>query len=216
MLYHHNRSYIDAVDADSHGPAAQSRPHGGESDLPVLVQTARSGDRAAWNRLLEQFTPRVRAVARRHRVTAEDAEDVVQTTWMRLVEHIDGVREPRALGAWLETTARRESLRRLRVAQQERPTDDAQALDAAVDPVAEQRVVTSHERLALGRAMCGLSQRQRRLLAALFADPAPSYAEISGSLDIPIGSIGPTRARILARLRSAPDLASAVGHDRNP
>jgi RNA polymerase sigma factor (sigma-70 family) len=211
MLHHHNRRYVDVLDADRRAAAAQKRRSpAGEDELHALVQAARTGNREAWQALLERFTPRVRAVARRYRPAAQDVEDVVQTTWMRLLEHIDSVREPGALGAWLETTARRESLRVLRAAQRERPTDDAQVGDAPVAPVAEQRLMTSDERVALGRALSGLPHHQRRLVAALFAEPAPSYAEISGTLGVPIGSIGPTRARILASLRRAPGLASAV------
>ena len=117
-----------------------------------------------------------------------------------------------AVGAWLETTARRESLRALRTTQRQRPTDSEQlVVDTPVAPVDEQRLVATEERAAAARALTGLPHRQQRLLQMLCADPAPSYHEISLTLGMPIGSIGPTRARILARLRRNPGLANIAG-----
>ena len=209
LHHHHNRGYIDTLQADRRASGTQRRLPEGAGELDAVLLAAAGGDRAAWSVLLERFTARVRAVARQHRLGAHDVDDIVQTTWLRLLEHIDGVREPRAVGAWLETTARRESLRALRTAQRQRPTDSEQlVVDTPVAPVDEQRLVATEERAAVGRALTGLPHRQQRLLQMLCADPARSYHEISLTLGIPIGSIGPTRARILARLRRDPGLAS--------
>jgi RNA polymerase sigma factor (sigma-70 family) len=176
--------------------------------LDHLVRAARAGDAGAWSTLVDKFTARIRCVARRHRLRAPDVEDVVQTTWLRLLEHIDGVKEPSAVGAWLETTARRESLRIVRSGRLEELVDEEPA--AAAAPVDEQRLAAAERRTALATALERLPSRDRALLALLVAEPARSYAEISDWLDMPIGSIGPTRARCLARLRQDPALAGAV------
>ena len=170
-------------------------------DAERVVLAASAGDRSAMSELVERFGARVRIVARLHRLGAHDVEDVVQTTWLRLLEHVGTIRDPNAVGAWLETTARRESLRILRAGRRERPTDRERWPDAAVSSVDEQRLWAAERRAALARALEQMTGRRRDLLQMLFADPAPSYAEISRALRIPIGSIGPSRARCLERLR---------------
>jgi RNA polymerase sigma factor (sigma-70 family) len=180
-------------------------------DVERVVRAASAGDRSAVSELVERFAVRVRLVASQHRLDAHDVEDVVQTTWLRLLEHAHTIREPTAVGAWLETTARRESLRVIRASGRERPTDnDDLVLDAQVAPVGEQRVRAAEDRAALAGALKQLPDDRRELLSMLFAEPTPSYAEISRVLDIPVGSIGPTRARCLARLRADRDLVDLV------
>src|SRR3954464_15518455 len=83
-------------------------------EVEQLVEAARAGDAAAWDALVERYLPLVTAVIRRLRLSASDADDVNQTVWLRLVEHLDGLREPRALPGWLATTARHEGLRMLK------------------------------------------------------------------------------------------------------
>jgi RNA polymerase sigma factor (sigma-70 family) len=205
----HTRELLEAA-ARRH-TARPSHPDA-TTELERVVRAAKAGDAGAWSALVERFTARVRSVARRHRLAAHDVEDVVQTTWLRLLEHIDGVREPSALGAWLETTARRESLRTANTGRREELTD-AEPLADAVEPVDERRLADRERRVALGAALEQLAPRQRALLSLLLADPVPSYGEISRTLDMPIGSIGPTRARCLARLRRDRALAGAVADD---
>ena len=133
----------------------------------------------------------------------------MQTTWLRLVQHVDTVRNPDAIGAWLETTARHESLRVLKKNSREHPTDDDGVFDAPAPPV-DERPAQPAERCAtaLAVALEQLPGQQRELVSLLFADSAPRYAEISRALGMPIGSIGPTRARTLARLRRNRHLAA--------
>jgi RNA polymerase sigma factor (sigma-70 family) len=180
-----------------------------DAELDHLVRAAKTGDAEAWSALVDRYNARLRCVARRHRLGAQDVEDVLQTTWLRLLEHIERVREPGAVGAWLETTARRESLRIVRSGRQEE-LSDAEHLGEAVAPVDEQRLVAAERRTALAAAVDRLPGRDRELLGLLCAEPARSYAEISDRLDMPIGSIGPTRARCLDRLRRDPALAGTV------
>ncbi len=123
---------------------------------------------------------------------------------------IHALREPAAAGAWLETAARRESLRTLATTQREFPTDAQLLADQPIEDVAGQRVIASEQRSAVARAVGSLPRRDRRLVSMLFAEPAPRYDEISRALHMPVGSIGPTRARILARLRHHPAIVGAV------
>ena len=92
-------------------------------DVATLVLAARAGDRAAWEQLVERFTPLLWATARAHRLGEADAADVVQTAWLRLLEHLGSLRDPHAVGSWLATTARHESLRTLRLGARQIPTD---------------------------------------------------------------------------------------------
>jgi RNA polymerase sigma factor (sigma-70 family) len=201
-------------DGDAGGAMVRRVAQSNEA-LDLIVSSAAAGDNRAWALLQARFTTRIRAVARLHRLSPHDIDDVVQTTWLRLLEHIGAVRDASAVGAWLETTARRESLRLLRRTNRERPTDDTVLADRPDEPVAERRLVTAELRAALDESLRQLPGSQRRLLVKMFNEPAATYAQISQSLGMPIGSIGPTRARSLARLRSDSELVSAIGEDVN-
>ena len=209
-MLHHHPHYIAAVDADRRARASKRRSFADAGELETMLLAAARGDDASWNALVARFSARVRTVARLHRLSAHDVEDVLQTTWLRLLEHIGSLREPAALGAWLDTTARRESLRVIRRAGRERPTDVALRGDEAAAPVRECELVEAERRAALAAGVRRLPPAQRRLIGRLLAYPAASYAEISESLDTPIGSIGPTRARSIARLRRDPELIEAI------
>lgn len=164
------------------------------------VAAAARGDRAAWNGLVERYNRLVWATARGHRLSDADAADVVQTTWLRLVENLDRIQDAERVGAWLATTARRESLRIIAASQRTVLTDaPAELADDAARP---ERALLNQERDALlHRAMTGISDSCRTLLRVLAAEPPPSYDEVSAALDMPVGSIGPTRGRCLKRLR---------------
>lgn len=166
-----------------------------------LVQDAASGDLRAWNALVDEFGGMLWAIARAHRLSDADAADVAQKTWLRLLLHLERLDDPAKAGAWLATTARRECLRVLRHAQRhvelvseapERESTDAAPGDA---------LLTAERDAALWRAVGRLRPSDQALLRLLTADPPPAYEEISAALDMPIGSIGPTRARALERLR---------------
>jgi RNA polymerase sigma factor (sigma-70 family) len=174
-------------------------------DVADLVRAAGAGDQGAWNSLVEQYSGLVWHIARGHRLSDADASDVVQTVWLRLVESLPRLREPAAVGGWLATTARNESLRLLRRSGREVVEADidltlvATAADEAYSPEA---VLEAHERRDLvRRALDTLSLRCQTLLRALAYSPDFSYLDISAALDMPVGSIGPTRGRCLDRLR---------------
>lgn len=165
-----------------------------------LVEAAASGDQAAWNALVERHSPQLWRVARAHRLSSADAADVVQTTWLRLVEHLSEIRSGESIRYWLATTARRESLQTLRQAARCQPSDDID-IAADVERTAVEDGLLREERAGcLWSAFMRLSARDQALLRLLAAVPPVSYAEISAALDMPLGSIGPTRARALDRL----------------
>jgi RNA polymerase sigma factor (sigma-70 family) len=177
-------------------------------DVRAVVRAANDGDRAAWNALVAHYSGLIWAVARAHRLGDADAADVFQTTWLRLVEHLEDIRNPDGLGAWLATTARHECLRVLRVGQRHVLTDGFDLPDEAGDAALDARLLTGERDAAIWRAFSELSARCGRLLRMLVADPPPSYEEVGAALDMPIGSIGPTRGRCLQQLR---ERLAAVG-----
>jgi RNA polymerase sigma factor (sigma-70 family) len=164
-----------------------------------LVRAAASGDQGAWDALVSRYVGLVWATARSYRLEDADAADVVQTTWLRLVEHLDRLRDPSAVGSWLATTARNEALRVIRVRSREVATDE---LDEPADDSPPEMALLAGERdLAVRAAFELLRERCQALLRLLAMDEPPSYEEISAALDMPIGAIGPTRSRCLEQLR---------------
>ena len=183
--------------------AARRQPAVDGGGLEWLVAAAAAGDRSGWEALVTRFTPRLERLARTQGLSRHEAEDAVQDTWERLLRNITRVREPRALGGWLATTARRESQRVRERSRRETPTDEALAADLADVTAfdAEAELGLAERSAAVSRALDGLPASQRALLHALFAETEPSYTEIAAQLEMPIGSIGPIRGRALARLR---------------
>lgn len=208
-MLHHDKAFTGSLQAEHRrgGPRRGLPLDPGE--LERALREAASGDEDAWGSLVKWFSGAVRAVARRHRLAHDDVEDIVQTTWLRLYEHVAQVREPAAVGSWLRTTARRESLHTLARASREQPAGEAFAEREAAPPVLDE-VLAAERREALSNARMSLSERQQSLLAMLYAEPPASYETVSATLGIPIGSIGPTRSRALARLRADPRLAAVV------
>lgn len=202
--------------------AMRTRPHGASiaavaRDNPGdLVRRARGGDDAAWPALVDRYAGLVWAVVRGYRLGSGDADDVVQTTWLRLVEHLDRLSDPDRVGAWLATTARNEALRMLRLAGRHVPIDDTdvdlEERAGALSPVdVDERLLRAERDAALWRAFACIPLRCQALLRVLSTDPAPSYEEVGAALAMPVGSIGPTRARCLAKLREELALAGTAG-----
>lgn len=166
------------------------------------VHRASAGDREAWQRLVDGYAGLIWATTRSHRLSDGDAHDVSQTTWLRLVENIDRLTEPAAVGAWLATTARRECLRLLRQSRRTVPFGDWEDLDDA-DPGMEDLdadLIRVEQGEAVRDCLQKLNPSCQALLHLLILDPPPSYDEISAALGMPIGSIGPTRGRCLRKL----------------
>jgi RNA polymerase sigma factor (sigma-70 family) len=169
--------------------------------LRAVLAAAANGDDRAWDELLDRFGSTVWAIARVHRLCDADAADAAQATWTALLTHLDQVKDPDRVGAWLATTARRECLRLLGQARSIVPYDDELPEVEAQQPHPAEGLEVDERDAALWRSFCRLRDSDQALLRLLIADPAPSYDEISAALGIPVGSIGPTRARALERLQ---------------
>jgi RNA polymerase sigma factor (sigma-70 family) len=170
----------------------------------LLVERVRDGDSAAWSALVDAYAGLVWGIARNHRLSQGDAADVSQTTWLRLIENVDRIEDPRRVGAWLATTARRECLRILRLSGRTVLVDDERELDRG-DPrevPVDALMLRAEEAATVQAAFAQLPERCRQLLSLLMVDDAPSYEEVSAALAMPIGSIGPTRGRCLEKLRA--------------
>jgi RNA polymerase sigma factor (sigma-70 family) len=197
--HHHVGAFIHAVgDARSDGAR----------DLERLVEAAAGGHEAAWRAIVARFVHRLGRIAQTYRLPANDVDDIVQATFVRLYENLGTLRDPRALSPWLETTARREALKRLRAGAREcpLPEDIERSLQAVatVDEYADEDLA-----IKLRRAIDRLPRRQRELMRLFDSPDDLSYEEISRRLAMPVGSIGPTRARALANLRDDQELLAA-------
>jgi RNA polymerase sigma factor (sigma-70 family) len=173
----------------------------------------RDGDPTGLDDLVAVMTPVLWHVVRAYRLPAEAAEDAIQATWLALVRRRDAIQDAQAIGAWLITTARRTAAR----------AAARQARDVTLDPAdlepygtpagsAEAAAVQNDERARLWRAVATLDDRCQRLLRVLAFMQRPDYASLSAELKMPVGSIGPTRGRCLAKLRTA--LTDTMGSQR--
>ncbi|HEX6596058.1 MAG TPA: sigma-70 family RNA polymerase sigma factor [Acidimicrobiales bacterium] len=169
-----------------------------------LVLGARAGDSGAWDALVDRLGPRVLAVARAHRLSWADAQDVYQVTWLRLLTHLHSIREPERVGAWLASTCRHEALRLLRRDGRQVPSGTSDDFDDAdpLTPPPDARLLASERQLAVWQALAALPPHCQRLLRLLMTDPPPTYEEITAALDMRQGSIGPTRRRCLEKMRA--------------
>jgi len=173
-----------------------------DRELALVTASAARGDEKSWAHLCSRFGNMIKAIARSCRLSEADVGEVFQTTWLRLVENIDRIEQPERVGAWLATTARRESLRLVRG--RARISFDGESFELLADPDVsspDARLLTEERATAMRAAYARLPLRCQRLLGLLSADDSPSYKDISELLDMPIGSIGPTRGRCLEHLR---------------
>lgn len=173
-------------------------------ELPLIVADAIAGDRRAWNRLVHRYSAMVGRVARGYRLTEGDVEDVVQAVWMRCFESLGRIRDPRALPGWLKTTAQNEALRVANARHRSEPTDPIdleRLLGDDADPDGTGRLLRAEADQVVRDGLAELTPAHRQLLLMLHNDSRPSYRDIGRVLGMPTGSIGPTRARCIAKLR---------------
>lgn len=168
-----------------------------------LLALARQGDGSAWAEVVVRYRGLVSSVVRAYRLQDADARDAEQRTWLRLVEHLGSLRDPDRLGGWLATTASRECLRILREGQ----TLVGLEMDAvpATEPGVEEQVIDADTAARLWQIVATLPPRGRTIMRALFADEPRPYAEVARATGIPIGSLGPSRARLIDRVRRSFD-----------
>jgi RNA polymerase sigma factor (sigma-70 family) len=168
-----------------------------------LVNAAREGSDDALGQIVTELSPLLWHVARASGLSSADAEDVLQTVWMRLLSHLDGIRTSVALTRWLVVTTRREAWR-VRAEERRRQPIDEEWLGTLPDPGPglEEQVIVDDQRRALWVAIGKLSRRCQELLRIVAFVPRPDYQAVAAELGIPVGSVGPTRGRCLAKLRA--------------
>jgi RNA polymerase sigma factor (sigma-70 family) len=184
-------------------------------DVGAVVAAALAGDQGAWDDLVDRYAPLIAAVVVGYRMSGADGEDVAQIVWMRLVEHLGELREPRALPKWLIVTTRNECCRSLRAQGRVGPFDPlTEDLEETVDHATPDEPLLLAERCQVVlEAMAELSDRQRAVLWIFAENPDISFSEVSRRLGIPVGSIGPTRIRAAAKLRACPAVAALYGSE---
>ncbi|HEX6362213.1 MAG TPA: sigma-70 family RNA polymerase sigma factor [Albitalea sp.] len=206
----------DVPDAAPPGaPSAQAgaAPDAGPADIDDAALVARciGGDATAWAALVHRYQRLVHAIPLRAGLDEHAAADVFQTVFERLVEHLPRIADPSRLQAWIVTTTKREALLQLRrgrdTVSMARPPDEHGEVGerdvADESPIAEEAIAELQQLNRLRVAMERLDERSRALIRLLFRDDDEKlpYEEIARQLDMPVGSIGPMRARCLEKLR---------------
>jgi RNA polymerase sigma factor (sigma-70 family) len=177
--------------------------------VPGWVRAAAAGDVRAWEQLVDRYSDLLWSICRAHRLGPDDAADVVQLTWLRLLENLGRIRDPQRLAGWLATTCRRECRGLLR---RSRPV--VAMAEEAIEPLlgssphADEPALTAVQHATLWEAFQRLSERCQQVLRALVVEPEegpPSYRLVAARLNTRPGSLGPTRARCLDQLRKLLD-----------
>jgi RNA polymerase sigma factor (sigma-70 family) len=198
------------VSSDS-GPSLEASPPGADAARAEraalraeLFTRARDGDAAAFESLVRELNPLLWQVVRAQGLDAEQAGDVVQTTWLELMRRLGEIRSPQALTAWLVTTARRQAWH-TRSGERRRFHDGGEAIaELPADRAEPAELVEASERQrVLWRHLRRLSERCRELLRIVAFVDRPDYTVVAEALNMPRGSIGPTRGRCLAKLRES-------------
>ena len=177
--------------------------------VPGWVRAAAAGDVHAWERLVDRYSDLLWSICRSHRLDRDDAADVVQVTWLRLLDNLDRIRDPQRLAGWLATTCRREcqALQRRSHLSVTVPEESMERLLGRGTP-ADEPVLTAVQHALLWEAFRQLSEWCQRVLRALIVEPEdgpPSYRLVAAELKTRPGSLGPTRARCLSQLRKLLD-----------
>ncbi len=174
--------------------------------LAALLESARSGRRESLNEIVIELSPVLWQVARAQGLDREAAEDVIQCTWLSLLRHLDQIHSPLALTAWLVTATKREAWRARGAHHAEQPLDQNQMTDTEdPQPLPEELVLLAERHRDVWRAVRRLPQRCQELLRVVAFSHRPDYDAVATALGMPRGSIGPTRGRCLAKLRTLID-----------
>ncbi len=196
-----------------HHPADRHPAGRGAADVPLarLVDGARSGCPGAWRAVVDRFDAGLHALARGYGLDPASVDDAVQQTWLAAVTHLAALREPAALAGWLRSILHRECLRAVNRANREVPVVGHQlgdpvpaahvALRGTPPPPPEDQAIRNAQLAALRAAVRRLPGREQELMTLLSDAQEHSYTEIARTLGLPVGSIGPTRARCIAKLR---------------
>jgi RNA polymerase sigma factor (sigma-70 family) len=171
-----------------------------------LIAACQKGEAWAWDALVERYKRLVYSVALRAGLSQEDASDVFQTVFAVLLENLSRLRDPQGLAAWLITTSKRTSWTVMRKRHREAPSSDLLSIPLTNTLQRQGEQNWDEERWAdqvlVREALGRLGERCKNLLWMLYYDRSnPSYERVSRDLGIPLGSIGPTRARCLQKMR---------------
>ncbi|MFQ5857049.1 MAG: RNA polymerase sigma factor [Anaerolineae bacterium] len=171
-----------------------------------LIAACSAGDADAWDALVTRYERLIYTIPLRYGLTPSEADDVFQTVWLKLLQHLPTLRQPDRVAAWLVTTTRRECWDRRRGADHKREllmAPESLPDDSWVEEVTPEEIVIRYEQQnAVRQAIDRLEERCRHLLRQLYYEATrPTYAEIAEKLGMPVGAIGPTRARCLEKLR---------------
>ena len=181
-----------------------------ESPLSAVVRQAADGDERAWSELVRRHKGLLRSIALGFRLTPEEGDDAAQATWLCLLQNIAGVHDPERVAGWLSTAMRRECIRLLQKRSLQATDEQLAGHDVVGDSI-DVDLLRAESNELLWQAVDGLPPRQRQLLRALAVTPPPTYSQVAASLSIAVGTIGPTRAKALRRLRSVLTATDAVG-----
>jgi RNA polymerase sigma factor (sigma-70 family) len=204
-----------ATDKDLEVLETPSTPQSPEAaSVATLVQRAKESDSRAWAELVARFNGMIAATGRRYRLSPSDISELQQTTWLRLVENLHRIEQPERVGGWLATTARRESLVLVRRASKYRPGADEMLANMADKhlPEPDTRPIAEERKVVMRAAWEQLRPRCQELLSLLIDEDPMGYKDLSKLLDMPVGSIGPTRARCLEYLRRLVEEAMSAGN----
>ena len=191
---------------------------GSKRTVTGLVTRAGSGDKQAWDALVERYAPLIWSICRRYRLAGADAADVGQNVWLQLVDQLGNLRDPATLAGWLAATTQRECLRVLRAQTPSAATSVTGTGNIADQhtEIAEQELVRAERHTALRQAFTRLPPGCQQLLALLIHDPPLPHAQISATLGIPAGGIGPLGSRCLHQLRGDPVITALISSEAAP
>jgi len=188
---------------DSQPVTVRANKPGRAARMADLLSAARAGSEDALGQIVNELSPLLWQVARSAGLSQGDAEDVLQTVWMRLITHLDGIHDAGALTGWLVTTTKREAWRVRAAGRKQLPADQDVFADLPdKGPGSEEQVIVEDQRRELWATIGMLSRRCQELLRILAFAPRPDYATVAAALGMRVGSIGPTRGRCLAKLRA--------------
>lgn len=173
-----------------------------DMDLREVVDRASRGEEGAWKIIVMRFSGLIRRIARAYGLCHSDISDISQIVWMRAFENIAKVRDPRHLGTWIAVVTERECMHLVRKTSNEQLISDHEELDRADDaPALDHRIITREQEEAVRQAINSLPSKGRLLMLLLIAGEKPEYEAVAQKLNMPVGSIGPTRQRCLRLLR---------------
>jgi RNA polymerase sigma factor (sigma-70 family) len=188
---------------DSQPVTVRANKPGRAARMADLLSAARAGSEDALGQIVNELSPLLWQVARSAGLSQGDAEDVLQTVWMRLITHLDGIHDAGALTGWLVTTTKREAWRVRAAGRKQLPADQDVFADLPdKGPGSEEQVIVEDQRRELWATIGMLSRRCQELLRILAFAPRPDYATVAAALGMRVGSIGPTRGRCLAKRRA--------------